>query len=238
MTRDQAKKKYENLFNSVELKAAAFDKIAEKYYFGSFGSTTKTDFDVLMFSIYLDQILDSEQNNFTAYSDYTLSKCLGITQSKISNLKVKKELIYPYEKFNWRESFSAISERAVYEDGKIKLFVPDKNLYIEIKNAIEGMGGFVEVQLTSNLLQVKLAYFLDLIISISDDVSRDHLRKNIRKKIKENAKDVSILESESFGKALTGQVPEMIINIIGDCIPVFGGVVKTIATNLYETIKK
>lgn len=87
-----------------------------------------------------------------AYSDYTLSKQLGITQSKISNLKVRKELLYPYEKFNWRESLLQISNRAVYENRNIKLYIPDRNLFLEIKNAIEEQGGFIEIQLSQNLL--------------------------------------------------------------------------------------
>ena len=48
-----------------------------------------------MFSIYLDGIMEHEEINMTAYSDYELSKLLGITQPKVSNLKVKKQLTYP-----------------------------------------------------------------------------------------------------------------------------------------------
>ena len=38
--------------------------------------------------------------DMNTYSDYTLSKLLGITQNRISSLKVKKELIYPYQGFD------------------------------------------------------------------------------------------------------------------------------------------
>ena len=158
-SREEIHKKYEEFFPDEKTKARAFDKIAERYYCANFGTMTKSDFETLLFSIYLEQILNKNESDFSQYSDYTLSKLLGVTQSKISSLKVKKELLYPYEKFNWKESFRRISDKAVYENGKIKLFIPDRNLYLELKNAIEARGGFVEVQLTANLLQVPLSYF-------------------------------------------------------------------------------
>lgn len=237
MTYEDAKAKYNELFDTVEKKAEAFDKIAEKYYRSNFGATSKSDFDVLMFSLYIEAILKRGQRDFSSYSDYTLSKQLGITQAKVSNLKVKKELLYPHDGFIWQQSLLSISDKALYEDGKIKLFVPDRNLYLEIKNAIEEMGGFVEVQLTSNLLQVRLAYFLDLMVAISEETSRDTLRTNIKKKIEESIKDVTVVEKEPFGKALQKQAPEMIIDIIGDCIPVFGDIVKDIAKNLLASVR-
>ena len=92
--REKAIENYEKLFQTfegnedIEGKAQAFDKLAEKYYYCNFGSTSKADLDVLMFSIYIERILDKSQKDFNSYSDYTLSKNLGITQSKISNLKV------------------------------------------------------------------------------------------------------------------------------------------------------
>ena len=238
MKYEEAKEKYEELFNNIESKAKAFDKIAEKYYFSNFGSTTKSDFDVLMFSIYIEQILDKEQSNMQAYSDYTLSKQLGITQSKISNLKVKKELAYPYNGFKWQDSFIEISKNAVFEDNKIKIFIPDRNLYLEIKNAIECAGGFIEVQLTANLLQVRLEYFLDLITAIDDEKMRAVHRKEIQKRIKEQDKDISIIEKAPIGKTLINKTPELIIEIISQCIPVFGGVAKSVAMNLLEIIKQ
>lgn len=238
MSYEESKKKYNELFDTVEDKAKAFDSIAEKYYFSNFGSVSRSDFDVLMFSLYIEQILSKNQDDFASFSDYTLSKQLGITQAKISNLKVKKELLYPHEGFIWQESLKRISSNAVYEDGKIKLFVPDKNLYLEIKNAIESAGGFIEVQLTSNLLQVRLPYFLDLLIAIDDSKSRDELRKQIKKEIELKDKDIILMDREPIGKALIKKTPDIIIELIGECIPIFGGIAKSIAHNLLDAIRE
>ena len=129
----RAEETYRHLFPTEAVKAEAFDKIAELFYNCNFGSTTKTDIETLMFSIYIERILKEEgPENFKAYSDYTLSKALCITQARVSNLKVRKELAYPYEAFSWKESFELLSKKATFENGKIKLFIPDKNLFIEI----------------------------------------------------------------------------------------------------------
>ena len=231
-----SKEFYENLFASDSDKAKAFDKIAEKYYFTNFGSMSKSDLDTLMFSVYIEQILKKEKNNYKAFSDYILSKQLGITQSKVSNLKVKKELLYPYEDFNWRESFVVMAEKAVYEDGKIFIFIPDKNVYLEVKNAIEDMGGYVEVQLTSNLLKIRLEFFLDLLVELTEQ-DRDSLRNKIKTEIKKANKDIELIDKEPFGKLLKRESPEMIIDLISSCIPVLGEALGKTAKHICEIVK-
>ena len=236
---DEAKEKYQELFPTDKEKAEAFDKIASEYYYLNFGMMPKANLDVLMFSIYIEQILEKYgYEKFKEYSDYSLSKDLGITQTKVSNLKVKKELLYPYEGYDWKKSFALISKNAVYEDRKIKLWIPDKNLYLELKNAIEENGGFIEVQLNSNLLQVRLPYFIDLLITVSDEKSRDELIKEIKRQINEKDIEVEMIERQSFGKALLQQGPDCILDLIGDCIPILGGPVKSIANNILKAVKK
>lgn len=236
---------YEELFSEKD-KAAAFDLIAEKYYYSNFGSTSKADFETLLFSIFIERILDSDQDNIDAYSDYTLSKQLGITQSKVSSLKVRKELQYPYEKFNWIDALKRISNRAVFENGKIRLFIPDKNVYLEVKNVIEKNGGYVEVQRTGNLLQVRLPYYLDLLVAIStaeeNEAEKDPelIRKEIKEQLRElsikNDIDLDLEKGMSFGEALAGVAPEVLFGLIGECIPVFGKTVKLIGEGIFKAI--
>ena len=139
MENDELEKFYQDLFDEKS-KIEAFDKIAKNYYCCNFGSMQKSDLDVLMFSILIDRILEKTEEDFNTYSDYTLSKKLGITQQRISNLKIKKELKYPYEKFDWRKSFARLVKNARFEDEKIKIYIPDPNLFLEIKNSIESNG--------------------------------------------------------------------------------------------------
>lgn len=59
MVKNLGEEKYKELFDS-DAKEKAFDKIAERYYFSNFGTASKSDMDVLLFSIYLEQILDKK----------------------------------------------------------------------------------------------------------------------------------------------------------------------------------
>ena len=135
--------------------------------------------DVLMFSLYIERILDVSESDAKSYSDYTLSKYLGITQTRISNLKIKKELQYPYEKFSWKPSFERVLKNYRYDNGKIMLFIPDRNLYPELKNAIEESEGYVEITLNPTLLQVTPEYFIDLLMVVLPENECKHMRDKV-----------------------------------------------------------
>ncbi len=239
---------YEKIFQNAEgrediaAKARAFDKIAEKYYFCNFGSTSKTELDVLMFSIYIERILDKSQEDFNSYSDYTLSKNLGITQSRVSSLKVKKELEYPYAKFNWRERLAEISQNVIYEDGKIKLHIPDKNIYLEIKNAVEQSGGYIETQLNSNLLQIKPAFFIDLMLAVCEESEKENYCKEIKRLITENTEEDTdakeFIESVPIGQMLKDEAPEYIASIISEFVPVLKGPTKDLVQNVLKVLMR
>lgn len=236
MKPEDSKQIYERLFSNAQDKAEAFDKLAEKYYYSNFGTASKADIDALMFSIYLEKIMDREPEDFAAYSDYTLSKQLGITQSRISNLKVKKELLYPYDKFEWKNTLLSASKNAIVENGRIKFFIPDRNVYLEVRNAVESRGGFIDVTLSRNLLVIRTEYFLDLLLAISDDSERKRIYNDINEILKKNT-GVGISGKEPIGKRLMNQAPKLVLELIGECVPFFGGAIKCIGENMLEAIR-
>lgn len=215
---EEFRKQYESLFNSDELKARAFDKIAENYYFGNFGTMQKADIEVLLFSIYLEEILNQSEEDMNTYSDYTLAKQLGITQSKVSNLKIKKQLQYPYEGFDWKKSFKRICKNARYENGKIRINLRDKNLYYEIKNQIEKDGGYVEATLTSNLLIITPEEFLCLVELLMTEEEKDVLKKVLRKKYADNEKLCGELEKKPLGQAIRENFGETMVAVVCEII--------------------
>lgn len=225
MTYQFSREKYQNLFPTDKEKADAFDQIAEQYYMCNFGSMSKADFDVLMFSIYLDRILEASEADINSYSDYRLSKLLGITQSRISSLKVKKELKYPYAGFDWKQSFLRLSTNARYENGKIKINIPDKNLYIEIKNFIESNGGFVETQLSPSLLQISPEYYLDLMYEMVNEEKKPEIRKSIANEMKKWKIDPSGFEDKhkSIGTTLKESVSDNSSDLICGLLEIIVG---------------
>lgn len=244
MSTNDKLQKYRELFPDDASKAKAFEKIAEQFYAGNFGKMSKADFETLLFSIYIEQILVNGDKNFSRYSDYTLSKELGISQSRVSNLKVKKQLQYPRE-YKWQESLASISGRTRYENGKIKIQIPDINLYYDIKNAIEEQGGFIEVTLNRGLLVIPLEYYLDLMVAIVDDPDRDELKKCIRDELGKHQKDCYYIESESIGKQIKDLGVEIVISIIsnivsnldGGGVSIIFGAIKTITKNVINAVK-
>lgn len=211
--------RYHELFPDDKTKADAFDKLALHFYDANFGTMSKTDMEVLMFSVYIERILGSgNQAAFSDYSDYILSKNLGITQSRIANLKVKKQLKYPHE-YDWKESFQmACNNNARYDNGRIKIQIPDINLYYEVKNAIEESGGFVDVTLTSKLLQVRPEYYVDLLLLISHGDSREEILKALRKEIRTYNKDAEFLDTEPIGKQLSGLTKDAFIEVVSNTV--------------------
>ena len=179
---------YEKLFSEEE-KAKAFDQIAKAYYFKNFGTMQKSDLDVLMFSIYIEQILSKTESEYDSYSDYTLSKELGITQARVNILKQKKELKYPKKGFDWRESFKKFVDKATYDNNKIQIYVPDPNVYLEIKNVIEKSGGIVDVKRNKNVLQISPVDFIQLVVDMSDESDKKKIRKECIEHFREDAKD-------------------------------------------------
>lgn len=204
--------RYKELFSDAD-KSAAFDQLAEVFYAGNFGKMSKTDVETLMFSIYLERILEKCAEDMRAYNDFKLSKELGITQSKVSSLKVKKQLQYPHN-FDWKALFASVSKNVRYDGGKLKLHIPDINLYYEIKNAVEESGGYIDVTLTPKLLQISPEYFLDLLCLVAPDVEREKIRKRLRDELRRHKKDEEYLEKEPFGKALEKAGRDVIIELI------------------------
>ncbi len=61
-----------------------------------------------------------------------MSKILGITQQRVRNLKVKKELVYQDLSFKWHLSFAKVLQDSRYttlENNKVIINIPDLNLY-------------------------------------------------------------------------------------------------------------
>ena len=212
----ESQQKYNELFPDEKVKAKAFDELAEKYYFQNFGNISKSELDVLMFSIYIEKILEKDEENFNAYSDYTLSKLLGITQSKVSSLKIKKQLTYPYDKFDWKRSFERVLKNARFERNSIRVYIPDKNLFLELKNIIEINGGFIDTQLNSKLLKISVGDFINLLYEMAkgdNNVDIKKLENDIIACLKNNV----VNDEEALNKINRKSVAESIREYFKSC---------------------
>lgn len=166
---------------SNEEKCALFDKLAKMYYCQNFGSTSKSDLETFLFSEYIEHCLNSGE----PFDDYSLSKILGIPQSRIRTLKERKELKYPHDGFDWKLAFAEAVKYAKYDeyDHYVKIIIEDVNVMNEIRHFIESKGWYDECSLNRKLLKIPFGCFTDICIekdSIHVLFSKETLEK-IRK---------------------------------------------------------
>jgi hypothetical protein len=196
-----------------EEKMKAFNLIAERYYDLNFGTMTKSEIDILMFSILIDHL----QSNKIEFSDYSLSKDLGISQSKVRGLRISQQLKYP-KKLNWQEEFARSIDNAVFDEktSTMKVSVSDPNVLLEIKNVIENSGGYVEVQLNSKLLQVRVEHFVHLLIVLQNSENENQILKRINNSVKKYKKMEEDITKENLGELLKNEGLDVIVEVLSD----------------------
>jgi len=168
-------------FSNAE-KIKLFEEIEKRYFRKNFGSMSKSDFEVLLFSEYIEHHIE----NKIPYDDYTLSKELGITESKVRNLKEKKELQYPYKNFYWKDAFVEYLKNAKYDEvtHRIKIPIHDVNVMKEIRHYIEQNGWYDEITLNKKLLTIPLDCFIDICFELDKEIEFSEECKNKIKKLK------------------------------------------------------
>lgn len=248
MISNDFKERLDELFDD-KAKIEAFNEIAQVYYDKNFGTMQKSDFDVLMFSMYIERIFKKSGNDFNSYSDYTLSKELGITQQRINSLKQKKELKYPQKNFDWKIAFETYLKKSKYDDNKIKVYIPDPNVYLEIKNIVEMNGGIVDIKRNKSILQLSPADFIELVFVIGNqnENEREALKKEYISKLKDASKDnqkiIEAIENKSINeifkdKAKAGAA-ELIFDILEEILPKqVSNLIKIAGGVVTKTIKK
>ena len=204
-------------------------KIEELYFNKNFGSVSKADFELVLFSAYIEHLISSE----TDFDDYTLSKALGISQSRVRSLKERKELKYPYKDFDWRTAFAKSLEHAKYDenDHYVKVIIQDVNVMNEVRHYIEEKGWYDECSLNKKLLKISLGCLVD--ICDEDGGVPLELTADTKNKLKKLAKDEVEIEdlvqgySKSELKTFLMSASEEVIFAVIDEIP-FGGMARKV----------
>ncbi len=183
-----------------------FDELMDMYFRRNFGSTSKADLETFLFSYYLEHLI----RNGMPYDDYTLGKDLGLTISRVRSLKERKELKYPHDGYDWRESFLECAKAAKYDEVKhlIKFTIPDVNVMKDVRNYFEKNHYYDEYQLNPKLFQCKLDAFLDVGERIANEKGQkfiiDYDDKKIRKLLENETRTQN--EKNGISKILEGAV--------------------------------
>ena len=220
-------------------KIRIFNKIEQHYFIRNFGSMTKSDFETLLFSEYIEHRI---RNNLP-FDDYSLSKELGITQSRIRVLKERKELKYPYKDFTWQNAFAESVKNAKFDpnDHYVKMIIQDINVMNEIRNFIEINGWYDECSLNKKLLRIPLDCFVEIFYNsdVFDDVFSEETKKTIQKisKAEDSAVQTFLKDFSKDGlKSFLMSASKEAISEVIKLLP-FGGISKIAFDLLLKSIE-
>lgn len=227
---------------SNEKKIAGFDRIAKLFFNQNFGSASKAEIELLLFDIFMNNMIDLNKDprtgvlDYNACSDYQIGKMLGIPQERIRTLKIKKQARYPV-KFNWKDSLISIKDNVYYNKQNQRIVIPtrDPNLYNEIRNFIEECGGYIEIQRGNNVIQIRPVYYFMLFYENLDKKEQEKCRKALEKELKKQGKDLEIPSLQSKRDMLN-----LILGITKDLTGIIGSIMSLFSNNplaiFYNTI--
>ena len=153
-----------------------------------FGSFTKTDYEVLMFTVFLDSMEGDVW-------DYDISIALGITESKVRALRVKSQLLYPRE-LRWVEHLTEALEHGSQDDGMITITLEDPSVRNKIRNEVEKQYGTVNLSLNSKQLVLPVESFLLLAACAEQDANS--VLKQLNEQFINNKEVVGKIQKEKF----------------------------------------
>lgn len=223
---------------SKEEKIALADKISDLYFNHNFGTLSKSELEILLFSEYLDHLI----MNGMDYDDYSISRSLCITQQRVRSLKAKKELKYPYVHDRWKELFiQDIKNAKLSEDEHhIKFLVQDINVLIEARHYVEENGWYDDYSLNNKLLNLPLLCFVDLFCDEEDysKILSDDIKRKVSA-VKQNDlpinKFLGNFTKDGLKSFLMSATKETLCLVL-DCIP-FCGTAKVVFEELHRIIQ-
>lgn len=195
-----------------------------KLFSKRFGSFSKSDYEVLMFTVYLDSLTNTAQ-----VYDFEISKDLGITEQKVRNLRVKSQLMYPRE-INWVDQIRQAIEYGTYHDGMITITLEDPYVRNLIKYKVESKSVSVYLSLNNKQLILPLKNLLNIAACAEDNTDEvicamnEYLKSN--KDIKKNKTGDIILEGANIAQILQGV---MTLYTFGK--PIIEAVIKLLGNN-------
>lgn len=181
-------------------------------YSRRFGSFAKADYEILFFTAYLDSLKKPAR-------DYEISIDLGITESKVRNLRVKSQLLYPKE-LKWVEELSKSILNGYYDSGteQITLTFEDPSVQNLMKNRIEEGFGTVGQSLNAKQLILPIESFL-LLAAYAETDEAEILNK-INEHLQTELKTKAIIEKKNFKARFLVGIPNK-IEFLGTLLTVY-----------------
>lgn len=123
--------------NNSDIFNKTVEKLYKLYFQRNFGTTMKSQIDLIMFETYLS--LCKKPKNELSIDDFDMAFNLGITENKVRNLK--ENVIVKFESYSddWMNSFVKVIDSAFYDEKKhlVKILISDKYTMINLRHYLE-----------------------------------------------------------------------------------------------------
>ena len=176
------------LFNIAE---NAENRLSEAEVFTRrFGTFAKSDYESLLFTIFLDSL-------HAPARDYDISIALGITESKVRNLRIRSQLLYPKE-LKWQDELAIAIQHGNYDSysKQITVTIEDPSVQNLIKNIIEKNFGTVGQSLNVKHLVLPVDSFL--LIAAYAEQDPEKTLKELNNIVQEQSESISIIEKSTL----------------------------------------
>jgi hypothetical protein len=203
------------LVGEATLNANLVKRISEsELYSRKFGSFSKSDYEVLMFTAYLDSLQRPAR-------DYELSIALGITETKVRNLRIKSQLLYPRE-LKWVDELSASIRHGYYDkiSKQITVSFEDPSVRSLIKNKIEEGFGTVGFSLNTKQLILPIESFL-LLAALAEDDENSTIEQ-LNKAVQAESSLQLRFEKKKFNEKILKDIPDM-LSLLNTLISIYSG---------------
>ena len=220
----------DNGYELINLEKHAAVRLSEAAMFSKqFGSFSKTDFEVLMFTIYLDSL-----PNVQIY-DYMISQQLGITESKVRNLRIKSQLLYP-KKLYWEEVLASAIKVGSYneKDNTITITIEDPSCHARIRYEIESSCGTASLNLNSKQLTIPIESLLS--VAISQEKDKEKILSEWNKMWLREGKDKERITRESLTKRIFKGIGSAVsfVGMSKDIFETTGSIIEAIVDKVQE----
>lgn len=192
----------EQQVNTIDKERIIINRLEEAELFTKrFGSFSKSDYEILMFSIYRDL-------QMKPCRDYEMSLALGITESKIRSLRVKSQLCYPKE-LDWKDELcNALNKGNLgSNDLTITIMIEDPSIHNLLKNKIEETYGTVRLSLNSKLMTLPVESYLLLAMELEED--KEAALQKLNQKWQQDNKDAGEITKETLKKRIWNKTKDI-----------------------------
>ena len=181
----------------------------------NFGTVSKTDFELLVFHYYMENLRLTEDNK----TNYEIAKQLGITVQRVIGLKDKEASRYPYDEKAWKIRFLECVENISISGDKLVINITDRRLYRELESYLEKKGLGTEYDLNPSIFKADSDRFIEIIKQLYSSDYLSQLEGEVRNSISSdnnepNKKEHMIQVAKYVGGLATAVLETIVANKI------------------------